>query len=163
MSAEVETDEASDDVTEIHPRPAEKVKVAYNACYGGFSLSKAGGAMLKNRKGIPQEDLICERSMERHDPDLIAVIEALGPGANGSCADLKIKKIPADYRDFYEIAEYDGNESVCLDRKKYRLSKIREALSSTSAFDRAGPEQRQVIEDVLALACASDSRSGSES
>jgi hypothetical protein len=162
MSAEVET-EASDDVTEIHPQPAEKVKVAYNRCYGGFSLSDAAKAMLKDRKGIPQEDYICERSMERHDPDLIAVLEALGQMADGSCADLQIKEIPADYRDFYEIAEYDGYESVCLDRKKYRLSKIREALSSTSAFDRADPEQRQVIEDVLALACASDSRSGSES
>ena len=50
------------------------------------------------------------REMERDDPDLVKVVKELGDKANGSCADLKIIKIPADVS--WEIEEYDGNESV---------------------------------------------------
>lgn len=141
-----------DQEIEIFPCPVEKVKVAYNSCYGGFSLSNAALNMLKTRKGLPQTEYLEEREMVRHDPDLVAILETLGPEANGSCADLQIKEIPTDYRDFYEIEEYDGNEFVCLNHEKYKLHKIREILSSTSAFDRADFAQRQVIEDIMALA-----------
>lgn len=47
---------------------------------------------------------------ERHDPDLIAAVEALGDKAGGECASLEIVEIPDGVE--YEIAEYDGNEHV---------------------------------------------------
>lgn len=46
----------------------------------------------------------------RHDPTLVAVVEELGAGANGSCAELAVVEIP-DGVD-YEIADYDGNEHI---------------------------------------------------
>lgn len=47
--------------------------------------------------------------IERHDPDLIRVVEELGKEANGICANLVIKDI-GDSK--YHIDEYDGYESV---------------------------------------------------
>ena len=47
---------------------------------------------------------------DRHDPNLIKVIETLGTRANGECADIKIVEIPDDAK--YIIQEYDGCETV---------------------------------------------------
>lgn len=46
----------------------------------------------------------------RHDPNLIKVIETLGTRANGECAAIKIVEIPDDTK--YIIQEYDGCETV---------------------------------------------------
>ena len=110
-------------------------KIAYNACYGGFSLSNEAFEMLLDLKGIEWEKekhpgvthifdywhkgssrshsdylsiyAFCEN---RKDPDLIKVIETLGRKANGSCADIKITELPEGT--FYRIDEYDGMEAV---------------------------------------------------
>ena len=47
--------------------------------------------------------------IERHDPDLVAIVEELGEKANGMCANLKILDIGNEK---YHIDEYDGYESV---------------------------------------------------
>ena len=48
--------------------------------------------------------------IERNDPVLIKVVEALGEKANGTFAELKIVEIP-DGTD-WEIDEYDGSETI---------------------------------------------------
>jgi hypothetical protein len=48
------------------------------------------------------------RSVDRHDPILVQVVEELGEKANGDCANLAIKEVSGPYR----IDEYDGAESV---------------------------------------------------
>ena len=47
--------------------------------------------------------------LERHDPDLVAVVEALGKEVNGTFSDLAIEEIDGDK---YNIEEYDGRETV---------------------------------------------------
>lgn len=47
---------------------------------------------------------------ERHDPLLVAAVEALGEAASGEHADLKAVEIP-DGVD-YELSEYDGIEHI---------------------------------------------------
>ncbi len=47
--------------------------------------------------------------LKRHDPDLIAVVEALGKDVNGTFSDLAIGEIDGDK---YYIEEYDGRETV---------------------------------------------------
>jgi len=108
-------------------------KIAYNACFGGFGLSEEAFESLLDRKGIAwrseesgfkvlgnlyyrsdtedgADQLLSDKDWDRSDPDLIAVIEALGEKANGAFADIKIADIPAGTR--YRIDEYDGNERV---------------------------------------------------
>lgn len=79
-------------------------KVAYNTCYGGFSLSQEALALLY-KAGVEQvkqdvyltdpsiEFYYVENSISRHDPRLIDVIEKLGSAASGMCARLSIKEI----------------------------------------------------------------------
>ena len=47
--------------------------------------------------------------LERHDPDLVAVVEVLGKEASGSFSDLVIEEIDGDE---YYIDEYDGKETI---------------------------------------------------
>lgn len=105
------------------------VKIVVNACYGGFSLSPAAGRWLAAH-GCPLAiQLMAEydaetdpgmlhiqktsvygfRDLARHDPRLIACVEALGPAANGGHAQLEIETLKGRR---YRIEEYDGLESV---------------------------------------------------
>lgn len=53
---------------------------------------------------------ISPRDIPRNDPDLVAVVEALGEAANGSYAALTIIEIPDDVE--WEVSEYDGLEHI---------------------------------------------------
>ena len=113
-------------------------KVVYNACYGGFGLSKEACQRYWEIKGqqvwieqnpefisldmfdvwlVSPEDRIENayskqtwyyNDVSRHDPVLVQVVEELGDKANGMCAELSI----AEVYDSYRIDEYDGYESV---------------------------------------------------
>lgn len=60
--------------------------------------------------------------IERHDPDLIRVVEELGgehrTGASGQCAELRIVEIPDGTE--YEISEYDGSEHIAETHRTWR-------------------------------------------
>ena len=100
-------------------------KVVYNACYGGFGISRKailrmielGSEEAKENK-IIVDSYFPERKGEynsymsgccRHDPLLVQVVEELGDEANGSCAKLRIDDIGGSR---YRIKEYDGKESI---------------------------------------------------
>lgn len=107
------------------------MKVVYNtSCYGGYSLSRKaklrlvelGHVLPRPGKEVHWElrDSIFSDSKDvaandssfgaipRHDPRLVQVVEELGEGASGECADLKIAEVDGRYR----IDEYDGKETV---------------------------------------------------
>ena len=88
------------------------MKVVINSCYGGFSLSKKGSERLneleKNAQVDPKYGFVY--NTERHNPNLIKVVEELGKEANGSCANLQIIEIP-DGVD-YTVKDYDGFEWI---------------------------------------------------
>ena len=124
-------------------------KVVYNACYGGFGLSKEACQRYWDIQGqsiwfedalwgftvwlVPPEERLEQkewssmtvdervaynrahseqtwynRTVDRHDPVLVQVVEELGDKANGEYAKLRIEEVYGSYR----IDEYDGNESV---------------------------------------------------
>lgn len=61
----------------------------------------------------PDESLVLHANRDdadRANPILVALVEEMGPAANGSCACLSVVEIP-DGTD-YEVAEYDGLEHV---------------------------------------------------
>lgn len=91
------------------------MKVVYNACYGGFSLSAEARDWLIARKWQfadslpePYRGSVYAYDLPRHDPVLVECVEALGERANGRCADLSIATVERAY----EITEYDGYETV---------------------------------------------------
>lgn len=93
-------------------------KVAYNACYGGFSLSRKAGQWLADRGLEDAKEFMEDQQLARfdyrpiniprHHRLLIECIEAMGQEANGKCAKLRIAEVSGPYR----IDEYDGYESV---------------------------------------------------
>ena len=102
------------------------IKVVYNACYGGFGLSRKAAERLA-QLGVESADKDMadydkrpkspfgftfnpsESELPRHDPRLVQVVEELGDDANGAFADLQIAQIEGNK---YRIDEYDGSEGV---------------------------------------------------
>jgi hypothetical protein len=100
-------------------------KIVYNACYGGFGLSDEAVEMYLTLKGFKFTRTVCSwgsnfsvegwesfyySDIERDDPVLAQVVEALGEKASGPCAKLEIEDLPKGT--LYRITEYDGFESV---------------------------------------------------
>lgn len=86
-------------------------KIAYNTCYGGFSLSEKAKMLYRELTGMKEDAHLDEDDLPRHDPVLIKVIETLGSEANGSYADIAIRTINSPA---YRISEYDGAERVII-------------------------------------------------
>lgn len=115
------------------PTAGAPVKVAYNACYGGFSLSTEAVQLARRLSGNPNwgdctlvgepysdgsgvreesfgsDSHHLDSSYPRHDPVLIEVIETLGSLASGECASLEVATLKGDR---YIVDEYGGFESV---------------------------------------------------
>jgi hypothetical protein len=100
-------------------------KVVYNACYGGFGLSRKAAERLLEL-GVEEMDQEIKdiesahlrglgdiynipNDFSRHDSRLVQVIEEMGSAASGSYAKLQIAKVKGKK---YIIEEYDGYESV---------------------------------------------------
>lgn len=110
-----------------------KHKIVYNDCYGGYTLSDKAIEWLSEHGSERTKKFIAQKRLEsnektkydsskifyvmdalryflqRHDPDLVAVVEALGKEVNGTFSDLVIEEIDGDE---YYIEEYDGKETV---------------------------------------------------
>jgi hypothetical protein len=103
------------------------VKIVYNTCYGGFSLSLEGQKRYLELKGyepifrdgpMPWQKHwyavdwgnFSSRDIDRSDPVLVQIVEELGAAANGDCAELAIAEVSTGMP--YRIDEYHGFESV---------------------------------------------------
>lgn len=99
-------------------------KVVYNACFGGFGLSRKAAERLAQLglEGMEQEiegassmskllgdSYNIPEGVPRHHPLLVQVVEEFGPEASGVFADLQIENIRGKK---YIINEYNGSESV---------------------------------------------------
>ena len=81
------------------------IKIVINQCYGGFGLSNAAKAWLKER-GF-DADLIYP--VPRDLPLLVECVETLGSeAASSSCAELKV----CEFTVSWNIKNYDGIESI---------------------------------------------------
>lgn len=140
------------EIVSVERGPPERMaKIMYNQCYGGFTLSNQAQAMYKAKKGLAEHESLGYQwdDIARHDEDMIAIVEVLGPEASGQCSDIAIKEIPAKFVHYYYIEEYDGMESVSVDTKQYKLDQIHTMITSTDAFQQATYHQRAVLEDIL--------------
>jgi hypothetical protein len=85
-------------------------KIVYNACYGGFGLSKEAIARYWEIRGETKPDDWYVYEVNRADPILVQVVEELGEAAADGCARLAIRELAPGTQ--YRIDEYDGMESV---------------------------------------------------
>lgn len=108
------------------------VEILYNDCYGGWSPSKKA-CELYNIKMLKLDTSFVPVMpnnilyVDRHDPVLVQVYRELGrefdekPVSKTVCGTILMK-----YVDFYRISEYDGKESVSIDKTQYDLCKLDE-------------------------------------
>ena len=113
------------------------MKIVINSEYGGFGLSDdAIREYFRNKNwtvveekdergythfykdAISDDNYFHEHSVERNDPDLVAVVEKLGKDADAQFSRLKIVEIPDDV-DWY-VEEYDGLEWVAEAHRTWR-------------------------------------------
>lgn len=80
------------------------IKIVYNACHGGFSLSERAHEEL-SRESAQKKDWY----NHRHDPALVRVVERLGDAASGRYSRLRVAELSGNR---YWIDEYDGAETV---------------------------------------------------
>lgn len=59
---------------------------------------------------IDRDTYFSDGAIERNDPILVEIVEALGEMANGGYAELEVVEIPDDVE--WEISDYDGVETV---------------------------------------------------
>ena len=83
-------------------------KIVINTCYGGFGLSARARKHYKELHGVGTD--VYDHTIPRDDRHLVATVELLGPGADGSSARLKIVEVPDDV--VWVVEEYDGKEWV---------------------------------------------------
>ena len=105
------------------------MKVAYNACFGGFQLRSLALTELAKLKGVDLE-LVKHNTLgggyfidkasgkvfnepdDRADPDLISIVELMGDMASARWSYIRIREIPDGAE--YEITSHGGLESVEL-------------------------------------------------
>jgi hypothetical protein len=101
----------------------KSVKVVFNACYGGFSISRKAAMRLFEMGVTELEEQLKDQDkqesrfsndsffldMDRHDPRLVQVVEELGVDACGPFASLRVAELVGNR---YRVDEYDGFESV---------------------------------------------------
>lgn len=85
-------------------------KVVLNCCYGGFGLSPLAIKRFKELSGYEFDEYECDR----HDPNLIKVVEELGKEADTSYSRLIIREYDDENFEYW-INEYDGIETLMLE------------------------------------------------
>lgn len=113
------------------------IKVVYNNCHGGFNLSEKAIAML-SELGIQFEGEI-----ERHNTDLVKVVETLGDEANSCYSALAIKEIKGTQ---YIIREYDGLETV-VEPQDIQWIEVKSDESFSDAYVTVLDHASEVFED----------------
>lgn len=94
------------------------IKILYNNCYGGFNLSKAFKEEYQRRTGkAVGRDILAfyYRGPDsfRCNPIAVAIVEEFGcEWSSGLNSAIEIREIPAVFARYWEITEYDGEETV---------------------------------------------------
>jgi len=99
------------------------IYIMYNTCYGGFRPSDAAIEEYKRRSPDGKNPRLFE--LDRDDQVMAQIVKEMGSAANGQFSDIKLQRIPVEYRDFYTIHEYDGLETVLLNHNVYQLEAIK--------------------------------------
>lgn len=100
------------------------MKIVINKCFGGFNLPSPSVTGVT----LPQDSEYYFNN--RHDLDLVELVEKMHPHDNHWCSQLGIVVWPDNLP--YKIVDYDGDESVTLDIKAF-LDKHREEFTNNKS------------------------------
>jgi hypothetical protein len=96
------------------------IKILYNNCYGGFNLSKAFKEEYHQRTGKEvsrNATAFWHRGPDsfRCDPIAVAIVDEFGgEWSSGLNSAIEIREIPTAFARYWDITEYDGEESVTV-------------------------------------------------
>ena len=107
------------------------IRILYNACYGGFSISDRAIEEINKRKDTRlRSKYALEQIYNRSDPVVLEVFDLLGSKEfSGEHAKIRAHTIDAKYA---VISEYDGLETVDVNMYNYEIHSV---LSSTEITD----------------------------
>lgn len=112
----------------------KQMDVIYNMAYGGFCMSEQAKRELM-RRGMP-EHLIRSDGYDmkfRIHPKLLALFDEMGAQwCSGRSCRLAKALLPEEDIPFVMISEYDGKESVRVDRRAQRWSQLKDLLHEDS-------------------------------
>ena len=108
----------------------EVKRIVLSGCFGGFGLSDKAHWELGSLRldaaflSYAQWELpVHLRDLSELDfrsyPDVVAVVDDLGSDANGRSAALYIVEVPIEFADDIHIAEYDGNEHIAQNHRRW--------------------------------------------
>jgi len=126
----------------------ETISILYNNCYGGFSPSKKAITLYNKRmKKINKKfvNLQYLQYIERHDPILVQIFKEIGKEFDTNYSCTKLHSISKKYEKYYFINEYDGMESVLVDKNSYILDNIKSILKDTNMSNNYKIEQINAI------------------
>jgi hypothetical protein len=135
----------------------DRLEVMVNHCSGGFGFSKLAVEEYLRRSSsnvATNEDhssgssttvpllqdataattrAINAYTIARHDPIMVQIVKELGERADGFCAQISLRTIPAQYAFHYSIeADADGAETVVVHYDAYRVHAAKRVLRDTS-------------------------------
>jgi len=112
----------------------EYIRVLYNACYGGYGISKEGMEEINKRveKKYETDCNLCYGVLNRMNPVVLEVYDLLGSDRfSDKHAKIREQKIKAPYKNFIYIKEYDGLESVLVNTHDYKIHSILDSKEMT--------------------------------
>ena len=92
-------------------------KIVINTGFGKFNLPKKALAEYNRQTYGFREPVEYDWSIDRDDPILVDMVEAMGLDTNGWLADLKVVEVPDGVK--WHIQEYDGAEWVAEDHRTW--------------------------------------------
>ena len=126
------------------------IQVLYNACYGGFSLSKEAMTEYNKLSDKPLRSRysLCEGIDCRTDPIALKVFDMLGSHRfSGEHAKIQIQEVEEKYLNHINISEYDGLECVQIDTHQYNIHNVLTNKTLTDA---------EKVQELKKLFCIND-------
>jgi hypothetical protein len=106
----------------------DKIGILFNNCYGGFSFSDAFVVELGERIGEAIGHSYKHYRYRDHPEAVKLFLEKGTVWSSGSYSKLHIEYIPLIMKNYYDVSEYDGMESVGFDINSAIVDKLDEYL-----------------------------------
>lgn len=106
----------------------EEFGILYNNSYGGFQFSESFVEQLEERIGHNIDYEYIHKRYRTHPEAIKLFLEKGSEWSSGSYSELRLVYIPMCMRDYYCIADDDGNEMIALDRNRAIVDRTKQYI-----------------------------------